>query len=86
MSTQRTRVLLEMLMKEPGVSAVVLPGPDGRIGIRIDLNVGENDKKEIEALFGKDSKQIVTDPSSLDFGMAETIHRAPGTAWDQEET
>lgn len=59
MMTERARQLLDELLKEPGVSAVLLPSSSGRLGVRLDLApANKKNEEEIKALFGKDRKFI----------------------------
>ncbi|KIL87619.1 hypothetical protein FAVG1_09327 [Fusarium avenaceum] len=59
MTTKRARQLLDELLKEPGVSAVLLPSSGGRVGVRLDMaTANEVEEEEIKALFGEDRLPI----------------------------
>ncbi|KAL4728503.1 hypothetical protein ACLX1H_005252 [Fusarium chlamydosporum] len=59
MSSERARQLLDELLKEPGVSAVLLPSSGGRLGVRLDLaTANKEEEDEIKALFGEDRLAI----------------------------
>ena len=46
MSSERARQLLDELLKEPGVSAVLLPSSGGRLGVRLDLAAANKEEEE----------------------------------------
>lgn len=54
MAMERARVLLDELLQISGVSAVLLPGSSGCLGIRLNLNSTGQEREQIKELFGND--------------------------------
>lgn len=56
MTTERARQLLSELLKEPGVSGVLLPSVGGKLEVRLELSAQGEEQGKVKALFGDDSR------------------------------
>ena len=56
MATERVRLLLAELLKEPGVSGVLLTDSEQTGEIQLVLKVADTIKVQVQALFGPDGK------------------------------